>query len=158
MSAFLDLTSNSILMKTDSLKSGKREISGAIVKRQQRKKEEVDDVNGSEDEGTPKKRRKKIDALPATPADAAKDTAEKFEYILRKGIEDAQKQNPKEVIVVLIDGGGPMRTVMEELKPPTRQKQENYLSEFRPMATRTLELEIVGKLNYSAREREVRPG
>jgi hypothetical protein len=108
ISAFLDLTGNSILLKTKSLQKGPREISGAVVKRQQRKKEEGDD--DEEEAGTLKKKRKtkqeKV-SVPATPADAAKDTAEKFEYILRRGIEDAQKQNPGKVVVVLVDGGGP---------------------------------------------------
>ncbi len=108
ISAFLNLTSNSMLMKTESLVRGAPEVSGAIVKRQQKKKADPDE--GDDDESADRARRKKkakMEDAPATPADSAKDTSEKFEYILRKGIEDAQRQHPGKVIVVLIDGGGP---------------------------------------------------
>jgi hypothetical protein len=111
MSAFLNLTSNSILMKTDSLE-GELDISGAIVKRQgKRVSGEDDDVEDDCDETERKKKDTKKSKVPLlTPADAPKDTAEKFEYILRKGIEDAKRQNPGKVVVVLVDGGGPHTT------------------------------------------------
>ena len=104
-----------MLMKTSSL-GGELEISGAIVKRQQSKRKGADaeeDENSEEEEIAPKKKRRKGEKAaapappPITPADAAKDTAEKFEYLLRKAIEDAQQQNPGKVIVVIADGGGP---------------------------------------------------
>ncbi len=94
-------------MKENPSVAGKREISGAIVKRQQKTKKDEDDGDG--DVGSPrqKKKQKKEPEVARTPADAAKDTAEKFEYVLRHGILDAQAQNPGKVVVVLIDGGGP---------------------------------------------------
>ena len=113
MSAFLNLNSNSILMKTESLEPGREpEISGAIVKRQQKKKSDDGDAGDGiddekEGESPREKKRKKEAKVPATPADGARDTAEKFEYILRHGIMDAQKQNPGKVIVAILDGGGP---------------------------------------------------
>ncbi len=119
MSGFLNWTNSSILMKTESLKNGQKEISGAIVRRQQgkvaeKKEDEVDLDEGSQKKkkktATKSKKEKKEPAVSRTPADEAKDTAEKFEYILRKGIEDAKAQNPGKVVVILVDGGGPHTT------------------------------------------------
>ncbi len=133
MSAFLNLTSNSILMKTESL-NGTKEISGAIVKRQQSKTENDD---GEDDDGaaSSKKKKKKMRTkkpkAPSTPADAAKDTAEKFEYILRKGIEDAKAQNPGKVVVVLVDGGGPHTTEPYVSLRPSKMSSDDVQAELR---------------------------
>jgi hypothetical protein len=133
MSAFLNLTSYSILMKTESLSRGQKEISGAIVKRQQSKTEKDDD--GGDDDGAapPKKKKRKVGEpkAPTTPADAAKDTAEKFEYILRKGIEDTKAQNPGKVVVVLVDGGGPHTMEPHVSLRPSRMSSEEIEAELR---------------------------
>ncbi len=122
ISGFLNLSDDSILMTTESLKRGAPEISGAIVKRQQ-----------NDESASPRRKRKPIKEpeRPRTPADAAKDTAEKFEYILRKGIEDAKAQNPDKVVVVLVDGGGPHTTEPFVSLRPSKMTSEAMERELR---------------------------
>jgi hypothetical protein len=116
-------------MKTESLESGQKEISGAIVKRQQQKQGEEDDA-GDEAESPRKKKKQKL-RPPPTPADAPTDTAEKFEYILRVAIRDAQRQNPGKIVVILVDGGGPHTMEPYVSLRPSKMSTERIEEELR---------------------------
>ena len=105
VSAFLDATDCSILLRYSSEKEGVRALSGAIVKRQQGKvkKSLEEDFEDADGDGGASQKTKSVDSV----IGSAKDTSEKFLAILENAIDDAQRKYPKKTIVFVVDGGGP---------------------------------------------------
>jgi hypothetical protein len=107
VSAFLDATSRSILQRIkEKQRFDEGEISGAIVKRQQ-KRSKVNDEDEDDDEGAAIQSQSKKRRVAKSIVDEAKDTSEKFIKILENAIDDAQAKYPDKTPVFVVDGGGP---------------------------------------------------